>query len=179
MRTLLVRCLTLTVLAATAVAHAATSLEANKAIARKVFEEVIAEGKIEENEHIYSSKFATHGLTQDGDRNEDREATKGWRSALPDLKITLTHVIAEGDYVTIRFIAEGHNTGQGNGLPGNGHFMRIAGITIFKLENGQLTDEWTEFDEAGMMRQLGLLKHEPLRGNAPNPNQPAVPASKG
>ncbi|MBI2517705.1 MAG: ester cyclase [Opitutae bacterium] len=135
----------------------AGKIETNKAVARKVFEEVLGQGRIDENEHLYSPKFAAHSITQSAGRAEDREATKGWRTAFPDLKMSVTHVVAEGDFVTVRFIARGHNTGQGNGMPGNGKFVQITGIAIFRLENGQITDEWSDFDELGLSRQLGLL----------------------
>jgi predicted ester cyclase len=132
-------------------------VSANKVVARKILEEVLGQGKILENEHLYSPKFAAHGKSQAAGREKDREATKAWRLAFPDLKITVSHLVGEGEFVTVRFIGEGTNTGPIFGQTATGKFIKVAGITIFRLENGQITDEWTSFDEMGLLGQLGLL----------------------
>ena len=147
-------------------------LAGNRGIARIILEDVLGKGKIAENERLYAENFKAHGITQSVGRDEDREATRGWRMAFPDLKITIEQLIADGDLVAVRYIGEGTNTGEGNGLPATGRHVKVSGITIFRIVDGKVTDEWTEFDRAGMMRQLGL-------GAAARPAQaaPAVPGA--
>jgi predicted ester cyclase len=130
----------------------------NKEIARTVIEEVLGKGKIEENEHLYAPNFTAHGLTHDAGREEDRASTLGWRSAVPDLRMTVDKIIVQGNLVAVRYIGEGHNTGEGNGLPATGKFARVSGMTIFRIVNGQITDEWTEYNELALLKQLGLVK---------------------
>lgn len=141
----------------TTLAPAAELLAPNKIVARKILEEVLGQGKIAENEHLYAPDFKAHGITSAVGRAEDREATKAWRAAFPDLRMTVTHVVAEGDYVTVRYIGEGTNTGSFQGLAATGKSVRVSGITIFRIVNSQVTDEWTSFDEMGLLNQLGLL----------------------
>lgn len=131
--------------------------ERNKGIARTVFEEVFGKGKVEENEALYSPDYVAHGSTRDMGRAEDREFTKGWRQAFPDLRITIDKVVAEGDLVAVRFIAEGTNTGSANGLPATGKRIRIAGMTILKIVDGKIVEEWPSFDQLDFLRQLGLM----------------------
>jgi predicted ester cyclase len=133
------------------------TLESNKAVARKVLEEVLGKGLIEENEEIYAAEFTAHGIDRTAGREEDRQAVKMWRTAFPDLKMTVTHVVAEADMVAVRYIGEGTNTGPVFGSSATGNRIKIDGITIFRLKNRQITDEWTSFDMMGLMRQLGLL----------------------
>lgn len=131
--------------------------EKNKAIARTVLEEVLGKGKVEENESLYSPDYVTHGSTRDVGRAEDRELTKGWKQAFPDLQITVDKVVAEGDLVAVRFIAEGTNTGSANSLPATGKRIRIAGMSILRIVDGKIVEEWPSFDQLDFLRQLGLM----------------------
>jgi steroid delta-isomerase-like uncharacterized protein len=64
---------------------------------------------------------------------------------------------AEGDVVTVYWIARGTNTGSGNGLPATGKRVELPGITIWRIRGGKITDEWTAFDSLAFQQQLGLL----------------------
>ena len=56
--------------------------------------------------------------------------------------------------------AEGTNTGEGNGLPATGKKVKGRGITIWRIVNGKIKEEWSEFDELRLMKQLGLIPSE-------------------
>lgn len=132
-------------------------LEANKRVARLVFEEVLSRGRIAENEAIYHPDFVAHGLTRDAGRDEDRAASEGWRQAAPDLKMTVLQIVAECDQVAVHWEGTGTNTGSGNGLPATGKSLRVRGMTFFRIAGGQILEEWTAFDQYALLKQLGLL----------------------
>jgi predicted ester cyclase len=71
--------------------------------------------------------------------------------------MTVDKIVAEGDLVVVRFIGEGTNTGSGNGLPATGKHLRAAGITIFRIVDGKIKEEWTSFDQMDLLMQLGLM----------------------
>lgn len=137
-------------------AYAGEVEERNKAVARVVYEEILGRGKMEEYEAVYSPDFVNHDLAGDIGREENRRSTEGWREAFPDLRITIDKILAEGDLVTVRFIGEGTNTATGNGLPATGKSIRIAGMTIFRILDGKIVEEWNSFNELDFLRQLGL-----------------------
>jgi predicted ester cyclase len=130
--------------------------EKNKAVARTALEEMLGRGRIEENEAIYSPDYVSHG-SRDIGRADDREMTKGWRQAFPDLRVQIDKILAEGDLVSVRFIAEGTNTASGLGLPVTGKSIRITGTTILRIVNGKIVEEWPSFDQLDLLRQLGLM----------------------
>ena len=135
-----------------------TRLEQNEQVARKVFEEVLSKGRVDENEHLYHPAFVAHGRTRDAGRDEDRAASKGWREAVPDLEMRVLRVVAECDLVAVHWAGSGTNTGTGNGLPATGRSMsNLWGMTIFRLDAGQIREEWTVFDQYSMLKELGLL----------------------
>ena len=131
--------------------------EENKAIARRAFEEILSAGRFELAEQLYAKDFVNHGIHRNASLEEDQAALKGWRKAFPDVSIVPEKLIAEGDLVTIYWIARGTNTGTGNGLPATGKKAELAGITIWRIVNGKIKEEWSAFDQLSMMQQLGLL----------------------
>jgi len=57
----------------------------------------------------------------------------------------------------VLYTGTGTNTGEGNGLPATGKKIEARGITIWRILNGKITEEWSEFDRLGIMKDLGLL----------------------
>jgi steroid delta-isomerase-like uncharacterized protein len=129
----------------------------NKAIAKRAFEEVLSQGRFELAEKLYAKDFVNHGIHRDATLEEDQAALKGWHQAFSDISIVPEKLIAEGDLVTIYWIARGTNTGSGNGLPATGKKAELAGITIWRIVDGKIREEWSAFDQLSMMQQLGLL----------------------
>jgi steroid delta-isomerase-like uncharacterized protein len=134
-----------------------TLQEQNKATAKRAFEEILSHGRFELAEQLYAKDFVNHGIRSNSSLEEDQAALKGWHAAFPDVVVVPEKLIAEDDLVTIYWIARGTNTGTGNGLPATGKKAELAGITIWRIVDGKIKDEWSAFDQLSMMRQLGLL----------------------
>jgi steroid delta-isomerase-like uncharacterized protein len=154
------------------VIFASSLQEQNKAIAKRAFEELLSQGRFELAEQLYAKDFVNHGIHRDIGLPEDQEALKGWHQAFPDIAIVPMKLIAEGDLVAVYWIARGTNTGTGNGLPATGKKAEQAGITIWRIVNGKIKEEWSAFDQLSMMQQLGLLPSqkpsEPNEADATN-----------
>jgi Predicted ester cyclase len=131
--------------------------EQNKALAKRAFEELLSKGRFELAEQLYAKDFANHGIRRDITLEEDQAALKGWHQAFPDLSIVPEKLIADGDLVAVYWIARGTNTGTGNGLPATGKKAEQSGITIWRIVDGKIKEEWSAFDQLSMMKQLGLL----------------------
>jgi steroid delta-isomerase-like uncharacterized protein len=131
--------------------------EQNKAIARRAFEEILSQGHFELAEQLYAKDFVNHGIHRNASLEEDQAALKGWHQAFSDITIVPEKLIAEGDLVSIYWIARGTNTGTGNGLPATGKKAELSGITIWRIVDGKIKEEWSAFDQLSMMQQLGLL----------------------
>lgn len=139
----------------------AESTESRKSVARRVFDEIFNQGKFEVADEIYARDFVNHGATRDIGLKEDQEAARGWRSAFPDLRMTVEKALAEGEFVTVLWSGEGTNTGEGNGLPATGKKLKGRGITIWRISGGKIREEWSEFDQMRIMQQLGLMPAPP------------------
>jgi steroid delta-isomerase-like uncharacterized protein len=131
--------------------------EQNKAVAKRAFDEILSGGRFELAAQLYAKDFVNHGIHRDAGLEEDQAALKGWHQAFSDITIVPEKLIAEGDLVAIYWIARGTNTGTGNGLPATGKKAELAGITIWRIVDGKIKEEWSAFDQLSMMQQLGLL----------------------
>jgi steroid delta-isomerase-like uncharacterized protein len=131
--------------------------EENKAIAKRAFEEILSGGRFELAEQLYAKDFVNHGIHRDISLEQDQAALKGWHQAFPDVVVVPKKFIAEGDLVTIYWVARGTNTGTGNGLPATGKKAELTGITIWRIVDNKIKEEWSAFDRLSMMQQLGLL----------------------
>src|ERR1700757_2196952 len=69
----------------------------NVRLARRVFLEDMAGGRLEHPEQIYGADFVSHGAWFDFTLAQDQAATRSWRAAMPDLKVTVARTVAEND----------------------------------------------------------------------------------
>jgi len=157
---LLTTILGLLLLAPTASVAGPSGNEQNKAAARKLFEVALNEDNWSVYNEIHTPDFVAHAGKRSGSLAEDLQDAKGWRQAFPDGRYTIDQVIAEGDFVVVRFTGRGTNTGAGNGLPATGKPVEVTGITIFRFVNGKIAEEWGEYDMLSLLKQLGLVPPE-------------------
>jgi steroid delta-isomerase-like uncharacterized protein len=132
--------------------------ERNKAVARRLFEEVFGpHWRVELVDEIHTPDFVVHTASGDVGLEENRAAVVGWRAAAPDLVMRVEHMVAEGDLVAVHWIGRGTNTGEGNGLPATGRKVEARGMTLFRFRDGRIAEEWGVVDMLSALRQLGLL----------------------
>lgn len=85
-------------------------------------------------------------------------ASKGFRTAVPDLKCTLEDVVLTPDKAVIRMVFTGHNTGPFNGHPASGKPVRFIAIDIQHFRNGKIFEDWHLEDNLTFQQQIGVVK---------------------
>jgi steroid delta-isomerase-like uncharacterized protein len=128
----------------------------NKEIVRKVFIDIWTQGRFEVANEIYAKDFVNHAVENDISFERDQADIHGWRAAFPDIELSVDKEFAEGDFVTVLWRGRGTNTGTGNGLPATGKKTAGRGISIFRIVDGKIEEEWTEYSQMLILRQLGL-----------------------
>ena len=131
------------------------TLERNKSITRRVYEEGLSQGRFEVP---YSDNFVGHGGRATFTHADGMAEARGWRDAFPDLEVRVDKQVAERDLVAVRWTASGTNTGTGNGIPATGRAVEITGTTLFRMDDGKIAEEWTCADSLGLRKQLGMMQ---------------------
>ena len=85
-----------------------------------------------------------------------KQMMSGLLAAFPDLRITIEDQIVAGDKVATRWVAEGTNSGSFGGVPPTGRRVRVNGLILDRVANGRIVERWEQWDQAGMMQQLGF-----------------------
>ncbi len=75
--------------------------------------------------------------------------------------------MAEEDKVTTRWSARGTHQGDLMGVGPTGNQVQITGITISRIEDGKIAEDWINYDAMGMMQQIGAIP-SPGQGVEPN-----------
>ena len=77
--------------------------------------------------------------------------------AFPDLNHSVDDTVAEGDKVVVRFTIRGTHTGSFMGIPATGKSITVGAVVVFHVVNGKVAELRAQFDQMGMMQQLGVI----------------------
>jgi len=134
--------------------------EDNKAIVRRSFEELFNQGDLDVADEVFAPDYVGHdpALTYDMHGSEEfKHFVQMYRTAFPDLELTIEDQVAEGDEVVTRFTARGTHLGELMGIPPTGRKVSVTGISIDRLVNGKSVESWTNYDVLSMLQQLGVI----------------------
>jgi steroid delta-isomerase-like uncharacterized protein len=76
---------------------------------------------------------------------------------LPDLRVTVEDLIAEGDKVVSRNSVTGTHLGEYLGLQPTGKSISYNEIFIFRFADGRIAETWGVVDGLSQLRQLGAI----------------------
>ncbi|HEU0024266.1 MAG TPA: ester cyclase [Thermoleophilaceae bacterium] len=119
-------------------------------VARTALERVCATGNMDLAPSCYAHDFADHvgGLHYQG-LDGVRRSTALYRALFDDLRIDVVDQVAEGDRVASRWLLTGTNRGRR---------VELSGITISRLRDGRIAEDWTALDSLELLRALGLRR---------------------
>ena len=85
-------------------------------------------------------------------------ASRRFRAAVPDLKVTVEKMIVAGDYVTVHMNFTGHFTGRFGQTQGKGQPIPFIATDLVKIENGRIADNWHIEDNLTLLQEMGVAR---------------------
>jgi steroid delta-isomerase-like uncharacterized protein len=143
--------------------------EHNKAIVRRLFTELWNNGNLSVADEVFAPNYAHYDpSTPDFGRGPDSEKKRAalYRTAFPDLHLTIEDVIAEGETVMTRWSCRGTHNGDLNGVAPTGKHITITGLTVARVSNGKIVEGYVNWDALGLMQQLGVVPQLANRAKA-------------
>jgi steroid delta-isomerase-like uncharacterized protein len=134
----------------------------NKAIVRRLYEEVWNKRRVELVDELISPSHALHlhdpqlSPSQIGPEAYKREVAR-FLTGFPDLRFAVEDMFAENDKVAVSWTISGTHKGEFWGIPPTDKRMFLEGITINHIANGKIMDSYVSWDALGMMQQLGVV----------------------
>ena len=134
---------------------ATQTLQENKHIVRKIYEDCINRGAIELLPELVSDDYV--GVR--GERGAAAFANNltSLRNGFPDIRFTIEDLIAEGDRVAVRWSWQGTHTGVFNGLPACQKHVTNDGIVIYQLQDHKIVRTWIQTDRLGVLQEIGVV----------------------
>ena len=133
------------------------STEENKAVIRR-FWEAVNQGDLNALEDTLAASYKGRisGL-EPLDSAGVKDLVAQYRSAFPDLHVTIDEMVAEGDKVATRVTMVATHQGAFQGIAPTGKPVTVTQIHIDRVLYGRSVRTWASYDTLGLQQQLGFL----------------------
>jgi steroid delta-isomerase-like uncharacterized protein len=138
----------------------ATSDSAAKAVAMRLAAEVFSGGNMKTFDDIIADNYVNHSMpvpNLPGTKNGFRQIVAATREAFADLHVHVRDMVAEGSFVVFRDNVEATSKAPCFGVPANGAKLAWTEIHFLRVDDGKIVEHWTNFDQLGILRQLGAI----------------------
>ncbi|MEO8607225.1 MAG: ester cyclase [Chloroflexota bacterium] len=124
------------------------SIETNKALARRVIEEIYNLDRYDVADEIISPHYLSHnsGIDQVVGAEGVKNAARRQRATFPDLHTRIDDLIAEGDRVVLRARDRMTHVNAFMGYAPTGRTFEMTWMQIVRIEDGKLVESWWEMD---------------------------------
>ena len=135
------------------------SVEKRKAIARRVYEDVLNAGDLELVRDVIAAEAVDHASHAQsslpiGGGTVIGDFLMEICSAFPDVHWTIDHIQGDGDMVVIQTTMAGSHHAEFRGLPPRGRQFALAAVDTIRFNEGKIVEHWGELDLASLRQQL-------------------------
>jgi steroid delta-isomerase-like uncharacterized protein len=135
------------------------TLTANKEIGRRFREDLWNTGDLALADELFASDCLVHARVPfpiDFSRGPDalRHLIFFYHLAFSEIQVTAEQIVAEEDFVVVRWTARGRHTGHLLGLPPTGRETVTTGIDMLRIVDGKVAEGWVSWDTLGLFEQL-------------------------
>ena len=145
---------------------ATNGIEANKELVRAYTQTVFNEHRTDRASEFFAPDVKWHGGTLGTVDGADNVAAvvSGFIAALPDLAASEQSIVAEGDTVAVRYVVEATHQGDLLGIPATGRRVRWDAVDVYRVVNGNISEEWAADDMLAVLIGLGVYTPPWLAG---------------
>jgi steroid delta-isomerase-like uncharacterized protein len=121
---------------------------------------VFSRGDLAVYDELVADDYVNHNIPVPGipgTKDGFRSLVIATRSAFPDLAVEIQDIVTEGDFVVFHDHVTATSTGEFFGVPPSGTTVDWTEIHFLRVRDGQIVEHWTNFDQLGILRQLGAI----------------------
>lgn len=130
----------------------------NEALVRRFFEEFCNDRRAEVADEVIADDYVSHGPQAPPAEGPDgvRERVGLYQEAV-DGHWDVQEMISTGDRVIARWIGTGTHRGELMGIDATGKPISVEAISVFRIAEGKIAEEWTVWDALGLLQQVGAV----------------------
>ena len=130
----------------------------NAQVMQNAFRTIVQGGDVDAIDELFASDFVGHDTTGETfGRDEFREGVHEMLAAFTERQVDIADQLADGDKVATRWTVTALHSGAYRGIPATDRRGYLTGISIDRLAGGKIVESWEVTDDAGLLRQLGVL----------------------
>jgi steroid delta-isomerase-like uncharacterized protein len=127
--------------------------------------ETIAGGSLDDVTALAGPGFVHHSNVGDLGLDEFRSGIAYYRAAFAGARyeITAMHALDDGSGAVVRWTMLGRHTGTFAGSGPTGREIAMTGMSLHRIEDGRVVEEWEFSDDTGLLESLGFTFVPPAR----------------
>lgn len=142
----------------------------NSQLIRRWFDDVWNQQREDTIDELCSKNAVGYGQTADGSpiRGPDNFKLfwKQFLSAFSSIHVEIHRTIAEGDLALAQWTITMKHTGTFLGTAPTGRAVTATGMSMQRFANGKIVEAWDNYDQLGILAQLGAVSLKALTQNA-------------
>jgi steroid delta-isomerase-like uncharacterized protein len=136
--------------------------EINRNLMHRWFNEVWNQGSVAAIDELLAEDAILYGLADSqGNPVNGKDAFKAFhaqfRSAFPDISVTIEDTLCEGDQVAARCAVRGKHSGDSLGFAASDNPVAFTGMAIARIKDGKFVEAWNNFDFLALYTQIGKI----------------------
>jgi steroid delta-isomerase-like uncharacterized protein len=130
----------------------------NEALVRRFFEEFCNDRRAEVADQVIAADYVSHGPQAPPAEGPDgvRERVGLYQESV-DGHWEVQELISVGDRVVARWVGTGTHRGELMGIQATGKPISVEAISVFRIANAKIAEEWTVWDALGLLQQVGAV----------------------
>jgi ketosteroid isomerase-like protein len=129
-----------------------------EAVLRRMFDEIINQGRLDVADELFAEDFVDHGPMGDlRGRDTFKGLVRQWRDAVPDVHCDVDTVLVDGDLCAWVVRTTGTHSGDGLGFPATNRRFTTVSANIGRFRDGRAAEHWSEQGMFPMLAQIGIL----------------------
>jgi steroid delta-isomerase-like uncharacterized protein len=130
----------------------------NEQLVRRFFEEFCNGRNADVADEIIAEDYVSHGpQAPPAVGPEGVKARVGVYQDTLDGHWDVQELVSAGDQVIARWIGRGTHNGELMGVAPTGASIEVDAISIFRIADGKIAEEWTVWDALGLLQQVGAV----------------------
>jgi steroid delta-isomerase-like uncharacterized protein len=85
------------------------------------------------------------------------QVVENYMHAFPDIRLEIDTIVEKNEQVVVCWTATGHHKEKIMNIPATGKHISFKGVSVLNIEDEKIKRVWYLWDQASMLRQMGLL----------------------